>query len=138
VTPVPATTPAQPPASRASGHAPHVLVVDDDFLSGLAMKNYLGRIGFRTSFATDGRQAIDLAGRDPIDALVTDFRMPNLNGAELVRHLRADTPDLAVVVLTGYAPDAEDALGTGAERLVIMDKPVDPTAVEKAVRGLLG
>src|SRR4051812_26149219 len=81
-----------------------VLIVDDDEL----MRRFVGRVltaaGYRIAVASDGPDAIELAGSagEPIDLLVTDVMMPQMTGNELARRLRVMTPEIKVLYLTGF------------------------------------
>lgn len=117
----------------ARGLALHVLVVDDEAVSALALASFLRRRGLRATVALGGAQAFEAHLADPADALVTDMRMPGMGGAELVRALRARDPGLPVVVVTGYSGEAA---ALPAERLSVVPKPVDPRDVLRAVLAL--
>ena len=109
----------------------HVLVVDDEVLTALALQRLLGRKGFRVSVAHDGRQALELHGHDRADAVVTDFRMPHMNGADLIAALRSRAPGIPVVMISGFAPDTSGLHPDPPVRL--LHKPVDPEAVLDAL-----
>jgi CheY-like chemotaxis protein len=73
------------------------------------------------------------------DLLLTDLRMPRLDGAELIRALRFLSPTLPVVVMTGYAPagGAEAFRAGGDGPVAIFTKPLDMDAVLAELRRLL-
>lgn len=116
----------------------HLLLVDDEAISALALERFLKRRGFRVSLAHDGLRALELAEVDPPALLVTDMRMPRLGGADLVRRLRTARPDLPVVVVTGYMSSDPEAEGLSGPATTVMTKPLDPEALLRSVRGLLG
>lgn len=114
----------------------HLIIADDDAISSLALERYLERKGFRVSLAANGQAALDIHALDPADLLMTDMRMPRLSGPELVRCIRAGSPDLPVIIATGYAAD-DPEIPSGPGTLVL-GKPLSPQEVLAAVRGLLG
>ena len=97
----------------------------------------LERDGFRTVEASDGAAALELLAREPVDAILTDLRMPKLNGLELLEQVRRRHPEIPVVMLTahGTVGSAVEALKQGA--FDYLTKPFDPDDVrqvmEKAV-----
>jgi len=123
----------------------NILLVDDDEADRLLLKTVLEGKGHTLFFAGDGEAALRIYGFHPIDVVVTDIQMPQLNGLRLIRELREQDPDAAIVAASGVAADllprAED-LGA----IHTLHKPIDPqmllTAVAKALdareKGLWG
>jgi DNA-binding NarL/FixJ family response regulator len=106
-----------------------VLLVDDHDLirQGLA-RAFERQEDFRVAGqAASVAEAEDLAGRLSPDVVVTDVRLPDGTGLDLVRTLRANTPDVGIVVLTMYAGDEQlfAALEAGASAFVAKDAPAD-------------
>lgn len=119
---------------------PCVLVAEDEALAAMALEEMLREAGFAVLLAADGQEALEVAGREGFDLLLTDLRMPRLDGRELIRRLRAGRPDLPVVVMTGYAPPEGAAgleAGQGDAPLLLMSKPVDPDRLVAALRRLV-
>ncbi|HYC02125.1 MAG TPA: response regulator [Azospirillaceae bacterium] len=115
----------------------HVLLVDDEVISSLALRSFLERKGFRVSMAARGADAITIFDKDPAEVAVVDWRMPGMNGGELVTHLRARRPSLPVVFVTGYSPEVEPFAAALPTPPLVLDKPVDPQAVVESIRSLL-
>ncbi|MDY7107106.1 MAG: response regulator [Planctomycetota bacterium] len=116
-----------------------VLVVDDEahILQVLSIK--LRNAGYEALTAVDGEEALELAGREKPDLVITDFQMPYMTGVELCRALAADdaTSHIPVVLLTarGYALDDEDlAIGNIKD---VLSKPFSPRAIVQQVDALL-
>jgi DNA-binding NarL/FixJ family response regulator len=80
--------------------------------------------------AADGAEAIALAGRHRPDVILMDLRMPNLDGVEATRQVRAAQPDTEVVVLTTHADEASiiDALRAGARGYLTKDAGIQEIA----------
>ncbi|HYC01673.1 MAG TPA: response regulator [Azospirillaceae bacterium] len=104
---------------------PHLLVVDDEAISTMALERFLGRKGYRVSVAGDGVKALSLHRDDPADLVITDVRMPRMAGPELVGHLRTDDPELPVIVVSGYMGMDPEQAGLTGPRTVVLQKPVD-------------
>jgi CheY-like chemotaxis protein len=121
-----------------SPSAPRVLVAEDEALAAMALEDLLLDAGFRVILAADGQEALEIAGREPFDLLLTDLRMPRLDGRELIHRLRAARPDLPVVVMTGYAPPDGAIAGKEGGPLIVMSKPFDPERLVATIRRMAG
>jgi PAS domain S-box-containing protein len=99
----PAAADAPLPAP-ASGRGSCVLVVDDDEVMLLMVEQLLSRHGWRVSTRSRAADALALVRTDPqaVDAVVTDFNMPDGSGLELAAALKVLRPDLPVLVSSGY------------------------------------
>src|SRR5271165_1783254 len=116
-----------------------VLVAEDDALFADAVDAFLRQAGFLVVVAGDGEAALQQAAGTRFDILVTDLRMPRLDGATLIRRLRADRPDMPVIVMSGNAPeDWEHSLQRNGEGpLVLLNKPTRLQDVVKTLNALL-
>jgi len=81
-----------------------VLVVDDDCSVAETLRDLLRFKGFDVETAENGKQAIDLIKRPHhFDLMITDMRMPEMDGLELLKAIRQLKTDLPIIILTGYA-----------------------------------
>jgi CheY-like chemotaxis protein len=121
-------------------HAWRVLVAEDDGLFADAVDAFLQGAGFTVVLAADGEAALRQATDCSFDALLTDLRMPRLDGAALIRKLRARQPALPIIVISGNAPeDWEDSLQRQGEGpLVLLNKPARLQDVVQTLNTLLG
>ena len=78
----------------------HILVVDDEEAVGYVFERYLAIKGYRVSVAYSGEQALESFRRDAPDLVITDYKMPGMNGDELLRRLRALRPGLPAVMIS--------------------------------------
>ncbi len=78
-----------------------LLCVDDDSGFQQFYKNLLGSYGYEVMVAANGRQALKLFLSRKVDAVLTDFEMPGMTGAELAARLKRLRPDLPVLLLSG-------------------------------------
>jgi DNA-binding response OmpR family regulator len=117
-----------------------VLVAEDDGLYADAVDDFLQQAGFRVVVAVDGEAALQEAADSRFDALVTDLRMPRLDGATLIRRIRADRPDMPIIVMSGNAPeDWERTLQREGEGpLFLFNKPARLQDVVRKLHCLLG
>ena len=115
-----------------------VLVVDDDHLIREMARDALAQEGFRVHPAESGLEALDWLRRNgPVQLLLTDLSMREMDGFELMEQVQRDWPATEVVVLTGYA-SIESALQ--AMRLGAADylrKPVTPPEIVYCVKRTL-
>lgn len=127
------------PTPRAEGAPPLILVAEDDPDARVVMRQTLERNGFEVLEASDGRQAIDLARRQPPDLLVLDLRMPAVHGRDVIRVLRKHetTAAIPIVVVSGSASERQslESLVLGAN--VFLTKPADSNALVEVISRLL-
>jgi two-component system response regulator HydG len=115
---------------------PTVLVVDDDTESRLAMLKVLEGVGYKTLEADNGQQGFDLIQQESVDILVTDLRLPVMDGVELLKRAKAADQEIEVILITGHGTVevAVEAIKEGAYDFIT--KPVKKAqllhAVEKA------
>jgi DNA-binding NtrC family response regulator len=102
-----------------------VLVVDDEQSARSGMERLLRQEGYTVDTAADGASALGVAAEHPPDVVVTDLKMPGMDGLELVAKLRAQDPDIPVIVVTTFSDvaSAVGAIRAGAEDY--LTKPVD-------------
>jgi DNA-binding NtrC family response regulator len=104
----------------------NILVVDDDPDIREAVDDLLARSGHRVTTAGDGAQARPLLRPGEFDLIITDVKMPGMNGFDLLREIRQTCRDIPVILMTGF-PSKEgilDSLFEGAFGYV--EKPFDP------------
>jgi len=111
----------------------HVLVVDDEEAITYIFRRYLEAAGYQVSTAMDGVEALALFDREPIDALVTDARMPRMNGSELIARVRLRDPDLPIAVVSAYPME----IGSAGRALRVLSKPIEGATLVAAVREMV-
>lgn len=117
--------------------SPNILVVDDESIVVSLIRDTLEDEQFRVRTASDGQSALSALRQQRADLLISDIRMPGMNGIELARVAREFIPDLAVIFVTGYADlnSAKDAIQQGAYDYIM--KPFDLEEIRSAVRKAL-
>jgi CheY-like chemotaxis protein len=80
----------------------NVLIVDDEEDMRLAVKMLLHRLGHSTFEAPDGKSALSLLASSPVDVVLLDIRMPEMDGTQVLAKIRESHKDLPVVMVTGY------------------------------------
>jgi two-component system response regulator HydG len=111
-----------------------VLIVDDDPSCLQLLQAILEEVGFAVTTADRPRAALQQTEAQPPDLLITDLRMPDMNGLELVRAVRRGAPEVCCVVITGFASDEiiAEAYQAGVSDLLL--KPINVPEVQARVR----
>ncbi len=103
-----------------------ILVVDDELSLRDSLKEWLEEEGFTTGMAESGQQALDMLAKEDYHLMLTDIRMPGMDGVSLLTRAKISYPELEVVMMTAYATidTAVDAMKIGAHDYLV--KPFDP------------
>jgi DNA-binding NtrC family response regulator len=117
---------------------PTILVVDDELLIRDLLYDFFTGQGWSIAVAEDGDKALDLMQSRQIDLVLTDLKMPNMDGITLSTELKESYPDLPIMIMTAY-PSVDSAVQ--ALRLKLDDYIVKPfninqlyKSVEKTLR----
>ena len=109
-----------------------ILVVDDDRETRISLFEALNRHGYQVSVAENGRMALEMLSRSPADLVITDVKMPEMDGLELFSRIRSMDPAVPVVLITGFASvdTAVEAMKKGAFDYIL--KPFPMEVIEQA------
>jgi CheY-like chemotaxis protein len=101
-----------------------VLVVDDEEAIADLLSSVLQRAGYDVIAAADGQQAWEFFQALPFDAVISDLKMPRLDGERLTRRIKELAPQTPIVILTGHGStaDADRLLALGVAR--VLHKPL--------------
>lgn len=116
-----------------------VLYVDDELNVLRSYQRALRGEDFEISFAQSGAEALDLIRKMPtFQVLVTDFRMPGMNGIELIREAKKALPQLECAILSGFADEAtiQNALAQSTIRYFWL-KPIGNDQLRQNLRELV-
>ncbi|MPZ57774.1 MAG: response regulator [Rhizobiales bacterium] len=113
-----------------------ILLIEDDRRLAEMVKNYLGGAGFDVAVAPKGATGIALQGREAFDAVILDLMLPDLDGLEVCRRIRAQT-NVPILMLTarGDAMDRVVGLELGADDY--LPKPFEPRELLARLRAIL-
>jgi CheY-like chemotaxis protein len=114
-----ATAKTQAQAPIAALPSAKVLVVDDDDAVRRIAVYAVDALGLEVVQAASGVEALEAAARDQPDLVLLDFAMPDMNGAQVARALRARSPQLKIIFVTGYAEleQLQELIGPGEQTL---------------------
>jgi CheY-like chemotaxis protein len=115
-----------------------ILLVDDNRLGLIARKSVLEDQGYRITTAAEGQEALERFGREKFDLIITDYKMPKMNGLELIGKIHERPDAVPIILISGYA----EALGmteanTGADVVITKSANEVPHLV-RSVHRLLG
>ncbi len=102
-----------------------ILVVDDHIALADNVIEILEEAGYRTAFAESAEVALERMASDDIAAVITDFRLPGLNGAEFISEMRRRGYDQPAVVVSAYTDESTVSSSHRAGALAVLPKPVD-------------
>jgi HD-like signal output (HDOD) protein len=116
-----------------------ILFVDDEsrVLEGLQRTLRPLRHQWAMAFANSGEKALDILANEPFDVIVTDMRMPGMDGATLLREVRTRHPDIVRVVLSGQS-DLESVINSAGVTHRYLSKPCSSEALRLAVSRVVG
>ncbi|MFP5235369.1 MAG: response regulator [Acidobacteriota bacterium] len=127
------------PTHRKQDVWPLVFVVDDEPVITETLKAILNRSGIATLCANSGVDALELAAAVPPDLLITDYRMPGMNGIELATSIKQLAPHCEIILFSGnltFDKLAAEAANSGVE-MVTLAKPVHPARILELVKARL-
>ena len=111
-----------------------IVVAEDDAPTRESLSRAMTRAGYRTLTAADGAGALAILQSESVDVLLTDLKMPGVDGMTLLERVRADFPETVVIILTGFATVglAVEAMKKGAYDF--LTKPIDLDKLELLLR----
>jgi len=119
------------------GYRANVLVVDDEQIVCNSCKKILSQQGHKVQIASSGREALKKVEEDKYDVVIADWKMPEIDGMEVLRIVKKNHPDIILIMITGY-PSVESAVK--AMRLGVSNyvpKPFEPDQLTQALKKAL-
>ncbi|UCD84358.1 MAG: sigma-54-dependent Fis family transcriptional regulator [Deltaproteobacteria bacterium] len=110
-----------------------MLIMDDDEFICYNLKKYFGAKGFDVRIAYTGKSGIELCQRTPMDMVLLDLKLPDMNGLDVLKAIKSDSPGTGVIIITAYG-DVEiavKAIQIKADNFVL--KPIDLERLEAMV-----
>jgi CheY-like chemotaxis protein len=117
--------------------SPQILLVDDNRDGLLVRKSLLEELGYRVQLAINGEEGLKLYEASNFDVVVTDYRMPRMDGVELIGRIRQRNPNARIILLSGFVePLGLTEENTGADA-VIAKSSNEPAHLVRWVKRLL-
>ncbi len=118
---------------------PRILIADDEESMRLLVARAIGMDGHQTVTAEDGAEALEILTREDgaFDLLLTDIKMPVMDGIALALAVARDFPKLTILLMTGFADQRERASGLDAIVHDVITKPFSVADIRNAVAGAL-
>ena len=112
---------------------PTILVVDDELLIRDLLYDFFHQQGWNISVAENGEKALEILKARKVDLVLTDIKMPQIDGLSLTSQVRAKYPEMPVVLMTGY-PSVETAVE--GIRSKVSDYIIKPFNINKLFKSL--
>lgn len=99
---------------------PTILVVDDEIVIREMISKILSRNSYQIILASDGFEALNLLEQNKIDVVMTDMKMPGMDGMELIELVKKNYPDMKIIVMTAFEDiyTIKDAIMKGADEYI--------------------
>ena len=94
------------PSTASTATRPRILVVDDEAAIRDLLSKTLALAEYDVDLAQDGRHALERLRMIPYDLLITDLKMPGIDGLSVIREARRLKPDIPVIIITGFSTEA--------------------------------
>jgi DNA-binding response OmpR family regulator len=123
--------------AQAARPAPRVLVVDDERTVCSSCEKILSQEGYKVDVALSGEEALGKVKGDGFDLVITDWKMPKIDGLEMARRIKKEKPTTQVIVITGYpsVDSSIEAIRSGIADYV--PKPFTPEELTDAALRVL-
>jgi DNA-binding NtrC family response regulator len=117
---------------------PTVLVVDDDIALTMSLVFLIEQMGMKGLHAFDAEQALEIIGKNEVDAVISDVNMPGMNGIELLWKIKQYKQEMPVIIMSGYVDTCtkNEALKGGAS--AVLEKPFTTSMLSVALRNATG
>jgi DNA-binding NtrC family response regulator len=120
-----------------SPNGSHILIVDDEPLVRRSLSELLTLSGYTVSTAKNGREALEFLKDYTTDIIITDIKMPELDGMKLLKQVKESNPNIAVILITGYGSieNAIEAIKEGAYDYIT--KPIVDSEIKIVIERLI-
>ncbi|MFC1555308.1 sigma-54-dependent transcriptional regulator, partial [candidate division KSB1 bacterium] len=114
-----------------------ILIIDDDSLMRDFLEETISRMNIEVKTAANGEEGIEYFKQSEFDMVISDIRMPDLSGIEVLKHVKAVDPDMTVIMMTAYGTidNAVEAMKEGAFDYIT--KPFSADAIELIIKKVL-
>jgi YesN/AraC family two-component response regulator len=114
-----------------------ILLVDDEELVRVTLKEFLTILGLEVVEASSGSEGIEKAQQVEFQILITDYKMPDMTGIEMIREILKFKRDFKIVILSGFVAEITNKMLEGIEVSAILQKPADLGVLERIITQIL-
>ena len=114
-----------------------ILVVDDEIGIRLLLEDLLEADGYKVYTAENGKEALEMIGTHPIDLMMIDYKLPIIDGIEVIKQLEKDKKELMIMLMSGLAENLPDEIYKMPNIKKVLSKPFDVMEVRKYINELL-
>lgn len=120
-----ARVPHAPPSLEPTQDLKCLLCVDDHEEVLSIMGEFLRVFGYSVLTAPNGARGLQLLQHNPVDAVILDYEMPKMDGAELALRIKGQWPELPVLMFTGYPAEVPEDIRQSVDAFVVKGDPAD-------------
>jgi DNA-binding NtrC family response regulator len=97
-----------------------ILIVDDEEMMRSLLEKILKREGYNVIAAEDGVQAVEILKKEDVSLVISDMKMPRMDGFELLKYVKQEYPNVGIIIMTAYGDTytVKDALLLGADEYI--------------------
>ncbi|WP_042143917.1 response regulator [Paucisalibacillus sp. EB02] len=114
-----------------------ILIVDDEIGIRLLLEDLLGSEGFQVHTAQNGKEALEMVNKHKIDLMIIDYKLPIMDGIEVVKQLEKENKDINTIIMSGLAESFKDLTYELTSVKKVLSKPFDVLEVRDYVKQLL-
>ena len=131
------SVPENYPPEKATASRGAVLLVDDDEGIREVLQEIVELFGFTSKTARTGEESLRFLEHESFDLMVTDIRMPNMDGMELLKKAKSNYPDIDIIMITGFSADYSfnDVVNAGASDIIT--KPINLEEIEAKINRVI-
>ena len=114
-----------------------ILVADDEMSIRLLYSEELREEGYEVFTASNGREALEVVEKEPLDLIILDIKMPEMNGIEVLRRIKEQRPNLPVLLSSAYSEYKQDFGTWASEEYLVKSSDLEDlkAAVRKYLKG---
>jgi len=114
-----------------------ILIIDDEVDICRGCQRIFEAKGCTIKMAFSGKEGLDRTGKEEFDIIITDLKMPDISGIEVIKKIKQKKPDQPIIMITGYATvdTAVEAMKLGVEEYI--SKPFKPDEIIDAVKNIV-
>ena len=114
-----------------------ILIIDDEIGICLIMSKFLTKNGYQTTIAESGETAFNILSKETFDLVLSDFRLEDTDGREILKRIKKEYPNTSVIIVSGFGDPnlAAELISLGAYDFI--NKPIYPNVILETVKNAL-